>query len=204
MVDYERLKALTQGIADSEQYTFEKYCGENDLFKKGREFKAGGVWIACPFHGDLSPSLSFNEERGIWHCFGCGAGGKLVDFMYRHYTEVLGHELSKVNYLNNLLKEDESLQIQLGFSSVFQEDKVSIESLELLEKPKIAVRGMGITSYSELQEKFMKGKPSRAEVKLFIVMMQNGLSVQEMARELLGSDKGVEKKYDFTAMDCFE
>lgn len=43
-----------------------------------------GEWIGCcPFHDDRSPSLSVNREKGLWHCFGCGAGGDAIEFIER-------------------------------------------------------------------------------------------------------------------------
>lgn len=35
----------------------------------------------CPFHADSDPSLSFSNDKGIFHCFGCGAKGDLVTFL---------------------------------------------------------------------------------------------------------------------------
>lgn len=37
----------------------------------------------CPFHEDRRASLSVNAERGIFHCFACGVGGDVVDFVMR-------------------------------------------------------------------------------------------------------------------------
>src|ERR1700722_19936300 len=37
----------------------------------------------CPFHNEKTPSFSLNAERGFFHCFGCGAGGAVVDFVLR-------------------------------------------------------------------------------------------------------------------------
>lgn len=37
----------------------------------------------CPFHEDETPSLSVNREKGVWHCFGCGAKGNAKVFEAR-------------------------------------------------------------------------------------------------------------------------
>jgi len=42
--------------------------------------------ILCPFHPDKNPSLCISpKENGIWlwHCFGCGAKGTVIDFVMR-------------------------------------------------------------------------------------------------------------------------
>lgn len=40
--------------------------------------KSGSEWKAlCPFHEDTIPSLSINEEKGVYHCHGCGKSGKI-------------------------------------------------------------------------------------------------------------------------------
>jgi len=34
----------------------------------------------CPFHADKDPSLTFNEAKGWFHCFGCQAKGNIIKF----------------------------------------------------------------------------------------------------------------------------
>lgn len=42
-------------------------------------------FICCPFHGEKSPSLKLYPDSGGWHCFGCHAGGSVIDFTARLY-----------------------------------------------------------------------------------------------------------------------
>ncbi len=48
------------------------------LARKGREF--GGL---CPFHNEKTPSFWVNDEKGFYHCFGCGAHGDVIGFSMR-------------------------------------------------------------------------------------------------------------------------
>jgi DNA primase len=46
--------------------------------------RAGRNFVGlCPFHNEKTPSFSVNAERGFFHCFGCGAGGSVFDFIMR-------------------------------------------------------------------------------------------------------------------------
>lgn len=35
----------------------------------------------CPFHEDDKPSLSVDQAKNVWHCFGCQKGGSVIDFV---------------------------------------------------------------------------------------------------------------------------
>ena len=35
----------------------------------------------CPFHNEKTPSFTVSEEKGFYHCFGCGAHGSVFDFV---------------------------------------------------------------------------------------------------------------------------
>ena len=46
------------------------------LLRAGREWKA-----CCPFHQEKTPSFTVNDEKGFYHCFGCGAHGDAIRFL---------------------------------------------------------------------------------------------------------------------------
>ena len=41
----------------------------------------GSFTALCPFHTEKTPSLSIDPGRGLYHCFGCGAGGDVFTFV---------------------------------------------------------------------------------------------------------------------------
>jgi len=53
-----------------------KYVPE--LKKNGAEYEA-----CCPFHAERSPSFKVNEDKQIFHCFGCGADGDAIGFIQK-------------------------------------------------------------------------------------------------------------------------
>jgi DNA primase len=46
------------------------------LVKRGREHTG-----LCPFHNEKTPSFTVSDEKGFYHCFGCGAHGSAIDFV---------------------------------------------------------------------------------------------------------------------------
>jgi DNA primase len=48
------------------------------LIRKGREYSG-----LCPFHNEKTPSFTVNDDKGFFHCFGCGAHGDVIGFAMR-------------------------------------------------------------------------------------------------------------------------
>lgn len=69
--------------------------GEHTTLKK-----AGNSWKGlCPFHREKTPSFTVNRDRGLYYCFGCGAGGDLFGFVrqierveFREAAEILARK----------------------------------------------------------------------------------------------------------------
>ncbi len=49
------------------------------LRRSGREMGA-----CCPFHKEKTPSFHVNDDKGFYHCFGCGAHGDIIGFVMRY------------------------------------------------------------------------------------------------------------------------
>ncbi len=57
-------------------------------------------WGLCPFHHEKTPSFSVNGEQNLYYCFGCKAGGNVVQFVqemehltYREAVESLAKQI---------------------------------------------------------------------------------------------------------------
>lgn len=59
------------------------------LTRIGAEFKG-----CCPFHGEKTASFTLSDEKGFYHCFGCGAHGDVIAFVMNYhgvgFTEACG------------------------------------------------------------------------------------------------------------------
>lgn len=69
-----------QSIVDRSRDEIVELIGEYIHLKK-----QGTSYVACcPFHDEKTPSLSVNPKKGIWKCFGCGAGTSPIDFIMQY------------------------------------------------------------------------------------------------------------------------
>lgn len=50
-----------------------------DLKKKGKNYTG-----LCPFHEEKTSSFVVNQSKQLYHCFGCGAGGDVFEFLQRY------------------------------------------------------------------------------------------------------------------------
>lgn len=61
------------------------------------------VAVCCPFHADKTPSCIISPKSNLFNCFGCGAGGSVIDWVmktqgvsFRHAVELLKNDITLV------------------------------------------------------------------------------------------------------------
>lgn len=102
------------------------------LTKSGSNFKA-----CCPFHQEKTPSFNVNEDKQIYHCFGCNQGGDVFSFVmemesigFREALEILA-EKAGVDLQNNFVQakggsqdKKKKMYDALEISSLFYEKQL--------------------------------------------------------------------------------
>ncbi len=64
--------------------------------RKGRSYTA-----LCPFHDDVNPSLMISQDKQIYKCFVCGAGGNAITFVQNYEKVPFMEAARKVASLSN-------------------------------------------------------------------------------------------------------
>lgn len=114
---------------------FTEICSENDIIDYVSKYtqlkKTGRDYMGlCPFHNEKTPSFHVNREKQLFHCFGCGASGNLVQFVMR--TE-------NIAYPDAVEILAERAGIALPENGVYDDEK-SEKKKQILEMNKLAAR----------------------------------------------------------------
>ncbi|MBE6481955.1 MAG: DNA primase [Actinomyces ruminicola] len=80
-----------------ERAKIEDVVGEHVTLKSGG---VGSMKGLCPFHDERTPSFNVRPQLGLWHCFGCGEGGDVIDFVQKinhlSFTEAVEYLAGRV------------------------------------------------------------------------------------------------------------
>ncbi len=68
------------------EHVIEEIREQSDIISIISEYtslnKKGSSYVGlCPFHNEKTPSFSVSEEKQLYYCFGCGAGGNVITFL---------------------------------------------------------------------------------------------------------------------------
>ena len=92
-----------------------------ELTKRGRNF-----FGLCPFHDEKTPSFSANEDKQIYKCFGCGAGGGVFNFIM---------DVEKVDFPEaiEILADRNGVELEYEKGSFSKQNNVKNEIIEIHE-----------------------------------------------------------------------
>jgi len=91
------------------------------LKKRGRNF-----FGLCPFHDEKTPSFSVNQERQIYKCFGCDAGGGTINFIM---------EVEQLEFIDAIKHLADRYKIELNIENTDGKSKdTRTQLIELHEK----------------------------------------------------------------------
>jgi DNA primase len=155
--------------------------------------RQGARWTGlCPFHDERSPSFGIQAEDKLYHCFGCGVGGDLFDFVQA--TENIDFpaavELLADRYGVEVTREQEDPQAEarrqarirltelleraaMFYSSFFQDAPEAKKARDYL-----AGRGLG----EEILKEFGVGYAPSAWDTLLVRGQRAGFRVDELAK----------------------
>lgn len=153
------------------------------LRRAGREFHA-----LCPFHKEKSPSFTVNDEKGFFHCFGCGAHGDVIGFTmdyehlgYREAVErlagVAGLSVPRETKLEVEREEKaKSLQQVMEFAASWFEEQMENTAEGELARRYLAERGLT----GETRAKFRIGYAPADRDALARMMKTKGVTEAQM------------------------
>ena len=71
-------------------------------------------WGLCPFHGEKTASFSVDQERQVFYCFGCKAGGSVIQFVMDierlEFPEAVKHLADQLHMPLPAMEEDPDYQ----------------------------------------------------------------------------------------------
>jgi DNA primase len=89
--------------------------GYVQLRKRGRNYIG-----LCPFHSEKTPSFTVSEEKQIFHCFGCHAGGNVYKFLM---------DYEKISFVEAVQELARQLGIDIEYESVPGDERQSEQEL---------------------------------------------------------------------------
>lgn len=88
----------------------------------------------CPFHGDSDASLKvYRDPRRGWHCYGCHAGGDVIDFTMRWYGLCFKEAVARIN-------EDFALGLPVGEVMTGAQRRAVREEIERAQQERQALQ----------------------------------------------------------------
>jgi DNA primase len=164
-----------------------------------RNAGSGSLKGLCPFHDEKSPSFNVRPSHHSFHCFGCGVGGDVIDFVMKIDALGFGETVERLaeKYGVRLLREDgDAAPERRGPSrgKLVEAHKVAQEFFaeQLLTPDALAARQfLAERSFDQAAaERFGLGFAPRSGNALFQHLRGRGFSEEEIVVGGLGRQRG--------------
>ncbi len=97
--------------------------------KQGKEYA-----VNCPFHDDKTPSCMINPEKNEFNCFGCDAGGSVIDWVMK--TKGIGFRLACELLLKDIgVVAEKTTKVVKRSSTIKLSSSLATDLLENLSAP---------------------------------------------------------------------
>ncbi len=106
-------------MAKIPEHTVEQIKDSNDIVEVIGSYlpmkkKGANYWARCPFHNEKTASFSVSASKQIYHCFGCGVGGNVINFVM---------EYEKISFIEAVKQLAERANIQLEFEQMSPQEQ---------------------------------------------------------------------------------
>jgi len=123
----------------------------------------------CPFHDDKEPSLSVDQAKGLFHCFGCGESGDVFDFVMKMKGIGFREALSYLKNDSFEPQESKTVEAQLPAEELPEPEESNPEAVEedsegseYIEQP-LAVDEIKLNTVSEYYHTQLSKYPEAVE-----------------------------------------
>ena len=122
-------------MAKIPEYTIEKIKDSNDIVDVISSYlplkkKGANYWARCPFHNEKTASFSVSPSKQIYHCFGCGVGGNVLNFVM---------EYEKLSFIEAVKQLAERANITLDFEDVSPQEQSDTGKLRQIHEKAIVL-----------------------------------------------------------------
>ncbi|AWD33189.1 DNA primase [Candidatus Fokinia solitaria] len=92
----------------------------------------------CPFHNEKTPSFNVNDEKAVFYCFACGAGGNIITFASKYHKVSAGEAVKMLAKQYNIPLS--TTQSATKFNNLYDiHDTITNFYHENLRKSKVAL-----------------------------------------------------------------
>ncbi|MDR2103685.1 MAG: DNA primase [Treponema sp.] len=133
------------------------------------EKRSGSYVGLCPFHNEKTPSFTVNPEKKLYHCFGCGKGGTMINFIM---------EMDKLTFPETIELLAKRLGVEIIYENAGENREEAVKNIRLEELAEL-YRRVSVSFHHILME-----KPQGRSAKDYI--LSRGVSADTIDRFRLG------------------